>query len=267
MANNNKFVDDKFFGIIKCLLLIKNEFIVFSRTVGLSLATGFQLLTAEVQLHGKVNDQKFTHSERFDDHTKRQAFIGSEYSFLGDRFPTTSFDIHYAFSLEEAGSAAALQMKLVAWLEEKGETDFKIDVTYFNTKPAGPWTTPSFGLDLVLVGNKAEFHAALHDLVDWLKMQYELGGHAGSLIIHPNSTPKDSDYVEERRDHFERAWLVAGPVYQMKDIWGAPGGLIELGEFVKANRGVLTDEQIRDQLRGKGVSERQITLLMSFCFS
>lgn len=220
-------------------------------------------LTADEAQQGLVDE-----NEAFEDYDQRKAYIDTmmllDLSLFDPALPIASFDIHYAYEEGEKDKAQSLQQAFLDKFANE-QIGFAIEDHYNSTVPIGPWKTPSWGIDLIPKSTKKDFHNQLLEMVDWLKSKYRELACEGMLIAHPNTKDnhaKNPDFTSMQQDHFERLWKIMGPIYPLYDMWGRENGPIELSDFVKKQQGVLSDEEIIENLRARGATNREIERVM-----
>ncbi|MCH9634590.1 MAG: hypothetical protein S4CHLAM7_13430 [Chlamydiae bacterium] len=148
-----------------------------------------------------------------------------------------SFDLHYALAPVEKPEDSKITLfadKISKYIADCGSvepTEKELDTGIY---AMSPWSAPQMGWDIVPNSGhlKSEFVQEVLKIADFAKEMYIKLDLKGSLLFHPNTKPKDTDFVEEQADHLKRAWTVAGNEHEFKNVWDE---LITYSEYAKNN--------------------------------
>lgn len=197
---------------------------------------------------------------------------------------TSGYDFHYVIPIGEELIAQELREAAVKYIDSK----LPINHVYLDNHkqfnvPVGPWKKPMWQIQIstVKVGTSlsdpeaiAEDKAKTNyefmlDLAAFLKSEIGKKQLKGSLLIHANLWPYNSNQRFERELHYDKSWLVCGDPVSFIDIWGCSKGLIELEESIKQQLGLnQSDSEIKKYIisefkNGSNFSEQQIERFVS----
>lgn len=162
-------------------------------------------------------------------------------------FPFTSgYDLHFVIAEGQEERAEMLHKLCRDYLDKYlGENG---NIVYDRTfdKPVGPWQSPMWFIEICTVdrlNDPANPHAAdpekltplfefMRQTRQYLKNEMKKLGMPGTLFIHANTLPHNSDMVYERKLHLEHSWIT-GESVTLTDIWGESNGLIAQEAFIK----------------------------------
>jgi len=162
---------------------------------------------------------------------------------------TAGYDFHYVIPENETQKARNLLENCVRTINHLLPLEGVYLVGHKQHSTAiGPWNEPMWEIQISTVDNHDPCdpsatdtgkltinHAFMKKIAAYLKSEITSQSLQGSLLIHANVWPKNSDQIFERRLHFDHAWLVCGKTIALKDIWLCSGGLIEMEDFIKKN--------------------------------
>lgn len=161
---------------------------------------------------------------------------------------TAGYDIHFAIAEGEDQLARIVKDKVISYIEEhkKNNPEAPIHITKHQQtdKPVGPWKTTMWEIQLFTVAPDAspfdssaiddnkikKLHAFVLNVAEFTKNTIEESKLRGTLFIHENIWPKDSDMKGERKAHFDTAWIACGPKPVLKDVWEI---LIDMESFIR----------------------------------
>jgi hypothetical protein len=155
---------------------------------------------------------------------------------------TSGFDIHYQIADGESNLAADLREATVNFIKT-------FDNVYITANkqfeiPVGPWAKPMWEIQISTVPDLQDLNATsankltyldtvMHKVAAFLKKELQTRMMQGSLLIHANVWPDNSNQSLEYELHFNKAWVVYGKNTPLKDIWNGEYGLISMEQFVK----------------------------------
>lgn len=161
---------------------------------------------------------------------------------------TYGYDIHYVILDDEKKEATALKEEVIQFIQSQITSDTPVYLagTYQTDKPMGPWHKPVWEIKLATVPENTDpsnpnaldkeklysTHQLMKKTVQFTESALVRHQLKGSLLVHANTWPENSNQLFEHALHFKHAWLVSGEKSYLKDIWSEKGGLIEQEKFI-----------------------------------
>lgn len=153
---------------------------------------------------------------------------------------SVSYDFHYSFARQELPQAQALLTESQALVRSLTARIAEIAHAQLFDTPGGPWKTPMWFVKISVLPRqmatkkaKVVFYDTMIQCAQQLRALFIEKKALGSFFVHANIYPENTDMVQERHLHFDRAWQVYGPPPQLNDIWSGPSGLIALQAFMQ----------------------------------
>jgi hypothetical protein len=162
---------------------------------------------------------------------------------------TCGYDFHYVIENGEAKQARELMLATVDFIDSELKNTSHIynhDCGQVN-RPVGPWKKPMWEIQLFTVdvnqstsdplaieeSRQIKIYQFMLRVAEFLKKEIAQRGLQGSLLVHANNWPINSNLALERELHFPKSWLVCGKPVDLIDIWNGPTGWIAVETFVK----------------------------------
>lgn len=182
---------------------------------------------------------------------------------------TCGYDFHYVIEEGEASKANQLMLETVGYIKDLIKEKQHTHQHYFGqvNRPVGPWRKPMWEIQLFTVdvndsssdpgaleeSRQIEVYQVMLQVAEYLKREIATRGLKGSLLVHANNWPINSNLVLERELHFPKSWLVCGEPVDLKDIWNGPSGWIAVEAFVKEQleAGKRTAQEMLSSFRDK----------------
>lgn len=162
-------------------------------------------------------------------------FFSSQKTAKDGIFPRVAgYDIHYQFAEDEVKQATELREEVTAFIEKARAKNPIIHLTDSTQTdgPKGPWRKSMWELQISPYDQKNtadpavldpvknwKLHEFMLQVVEYAKTRIADKGLKGSILVHGNVYPRNSDMHYEYEMHFKHRWLAHGDPIDLINVW------------------------------------------------
>jgi hypothetical protein len=181
---------------------------------------------------------------------------------------TYGYDIHYVILDGETQQATEFKEEVEHFISSNIDPQHPVYLgpSYQTNRPMGPWNKPVWEIKLATISESADpsdpaaldeealnnAHNLMLKAVKFSQESMIRHNLHGTLLIHANTWPENTNQSLEHDLHFKKSWVASGETTYLKDIWTNPGGLIDQENFViKQLQNNMAPEQIINEFKQK----------------